>query len=693
MRILIRCAGFVALAAVAASASEAQTPPASEAPAVQAAPQARASPEAASSLSPPYVSPMVLKTIRLRGSARAVLRLREGGGPGSGRFAAAAAVAAGALGASGLEGGLRPLGGDLRLAEIDEAQLEALIASGALAEIHLDRLTSVAFERRTPATVPPPSLGGPAETTPAPAPPASETAEPRPLPPDPSPPLAAPAPAEGPAVAVIDTGVDPDHPYLRGVVIRQACFSSTVPADRSKTLCPNGRPAQTLGEAARPCDPAEMGPLCGHGTKVAGLISGRGGAFGGPEGERPIEGIAPGAPILAIQVFSRVEDPMTCSAFGARAPCPLSYVSDQIAALRFVSSVAAEHDVAVANLSLSSPAPADPCDEAFEGRRYLDEIAYLLDERGVATVAAAGNAGLKASVGLPACVSRAVAVAALDAGGEALAGFSNVSPSADLAAPGVGLASSTLGETLYAVDEGTSFAAPQVSGALLRLKRRAPGLHMSRLSERLRETGRRLTAPGEEKDPPALDLAAALASFDLVAAAPSRGSFATAASSGGSLLPPRLAPANAPTGLSPEVAGRLRPNSRSLSEQAVDPGLLTGAIEFFPSFPPAPPPAPVAPPPPALAGGSGRFLFEIDPALAAAALREAGAAEPAARAAVLRGLVLQAAPAEAPVTDLRLDPETGRGLVTFETRLDSRQAESLAEGFPGRLAPDRLAAP
>lgn len=273
-------------------------------------------PEAAVSFSP-YVEPVLHEAIRLKGGARAVIRLREGasfgdfaqeGAPGSGagRFAAAAALAQGALeaagasaGASAAGSGLRPLGGDLRVAEVSAAQLRALAESGAAAEIYLDRLTSVAFDRLSPSPAPP--LPGAAQAQgreePAEDPPPEPSASG-------SPSSGAPSlgpPPSGPAAAVIDTGVDADHPYIRGLVVRQACFSSTVAADRATTLCPNGRAAQTLGEAARPCDPEAMGPLCGHGTKVAGLISGRGGSYLGPDGEaRALEGIAPGAPILAI---------------------------------------------------------------------------------------------------------------------------------------------------------------------------------------------------------------------------------------------------------------------------------------------------------------------------------------------------------------------------------------------------------
>ncbi|MDD2869461.1 S8 family serine peptidase [Neomegalonema sp.] len=682
----------------------------------------------------PYVEPLLHETIRLRGAVRAVIRLREDEGGArrtGGRFSTAAAAAQGAL-EGAAEGprptGIQPLGGDLRVAEITAAQLQALIDSGAASEIYVDRLTSAAFDRLRPwaaeppapspsppaqipgAQPPQPQAGGAGEPSPSGAPPSAPSASVGTAPP-PSPPPP-PAPPEGPAAAVIDTGVDAAHPYLEGLVVRQACFSSTVAADRARTLCPNGRAAQTLGDAARPCDPLEMGPLCAHGTKVAGLISGRGGGYLGPEGEsHALEGIAPGAPILAIQVFSRVEDPLTCAAFGQTAPCPLSYVSDQIAALRFVSSVAAEHDVAVANLSLASAAPSDPCDEAFQGRQYLAEIVYLLERMGVATVAATGNSGSVGTVGMPACVSRSLAVAALDAQGSALARFSNISDSADLAAPGVDLMTSTLGATLYATDQGTSFAAPQVAGALLKLRRQAPGLSIERLTALLEEAGPRLEG-ARDGGLPILDLPAALALLDQPAAfarAASAPSLATASSGGTAPLPPRIGAPGAPTALSPEVLARLRPATGAEGDS-----LLFGSAAYARAIRPAPPPVYFpAPPPPApvtaasppefapetgpdfaaiRAGTGARFMIEVDPEMADLALGGAPAG-PEARLQALRLLALQAAPAESPVADLQIDPRTGRGVIAFETRLDSRQAESFAAGFPGLVAPDRLSAP
>ena len=47
----------------------------------------------------------------------------------------------------------------------------------------------------------------------------------------------------GTTIAVIDTGVDPAHPFLTGKISEEACYSSTVPG-LSQTVCPNGLTSQ-----------------------------------------------------------------------------------------------------------------------------------------------------------------------------------------------------------------------------------------------------------------------------------------------------------------------------------------------------------------------------------------------------------------------------------------------------------------
>ena len=103
----------------------------------------------------------------------------------------------------------------------------------------------------------------------------------------------------GTVIAVLDTGVDKTHPFLAGKVVEEACYSKTEPGV-SQTLCPNGLDQQIGPGAAAPCTLTN----CFHGTHVAGIAAGN-----DPSAAQPIAGVARGASVFAIQVFTKVIDP------------------------------------------------------------------------------------------------------------------------------------------------------------------------------------------------------------------------------------------------------------------------------------------------------------------------------------------------------------------------------------------------
>ena len=52
---------------------------------------------------------------------------------------------------------------------------------------------------------------------------------------------------QGQTVAILDTGVDKNHPFLRGKVVSEACYSHNIPASGVTSLCPGGATASTAG--------------------------------------------------------------------------------------------------------------------------------------------------------------------------------------------------------------------------------------------------------------------------------------------------------------------------------------------------------------------------------------------------------------------------------------------------------------
>ncbi len=259
----------------------------------------------------------------------------------------------------------------------------------------------------------------------------------------------------GQTVAILDTGVDTDHPFVNGRVVEGACFSSNFAPHGATSLCPGGADSATTVASGNHCSGV---PGCDHGTHVAGIAAGR------PAGGTTITGVAPDARIMAVQVFSRFDDtpggPNTCASVGTTSPCVLSYDSDQIRGLQRVVDRAATLNVVAANMSLGGGRFTGDCDA---GNTALKAIVDQLLTGDAVTVIAAGNDGFTDAIGSPGCISTAVTVGSTtDA--DAVSGFSNLSATVDLLAPGSSIESSVPG-TGFAVFNGTSMATPQVAGA------------------------------------------------------------------------------------------------------------------------------------------------------------------------------------------------------------------------------------
>lgn len=275
---------------------------------------------------------------------------------------------------------------------------------------------------------------------------------------------------QGWTVAVIDTGVDANHPFLAGKVVAEGCYSAST--SYSVSTCPGGVPASTAAGSGASC--AYDG--CEHGTHVAGIAVGAHGPGG-------LSGVARDASLIAINVFSYFPDKGGIAAFE----------SDVIRGLERVYMLRGAHRIAAVNLSLGSGAFASACDD--RGPAMAAAISAVRGA-GIAVVASTGNEGQRGAVSFPACISSAVGVGATcdagpdegmcAAGLDGVASYSNVASITALVAPGSYITSSVPGGAFASYD-GTSMAAPHVAGAWALIKQRYPSITVAEALGTLRD--------------------------------------------------------------------------------------------------------------------------------------------------------------------------------------------------------------
>ncbi|MBM4268989.1 MAG: hypothetical protein FJ144_20670 [Deltaproteobacteria bacterium] len=291
-------------------------------------------------------------------------------------------------------------------------------------------------------------------------------------------------------VAVLDTGVDGSHPFLQGRIVSEACYS----ANRS---CPNGQATQIGAGSGAPC--AFAPNACPHGTHVAGVVAGR--------GETTI-GVAPGASLIAIQVFSRFTGDICDD--DVEDPCAKTFTSDTIAALDRVYQLRDTFQIAAVNMSLgggeySSVATCEVEDAA--RKAIVDQLRSV----GIATVAASGNGSLTNGLAAPACIDAVVSVGATN-DLDQVASFSDSAPFLDLLAPGVQILSSVPGGQ-GAIISGTSQATPHVSGAFALLSQRLGHADPNQVLNALVSTGVPVRDPRNDLTKPRIEVFDAIQSL------------------------------------------------------------------------------------------------------------------------------------------------------------------------------------
>jgi subtilisin family serine protease len=220
-----------------------------------------------------------------------------------------------------------------------------------------------------------------------------------------------------------------------------------------------------------------------------------------------MKGVAPGANLIAVQVFSYIEDWYDVG----------SFFSDQIKGLEYVYGLRGDHCIAAANLSLGSGYYSDYCD--YDPRKpAIDNLRAA----GIAVTVANGNDGYCEALNSPACVSSAIAVGASDSNDHAY-WFNDWHPvMQNIFAPGVAIFSaSSWSDTGYSIRTGTSMAAPHVAGAWAIFRQSAPNATVSDIEDAMKNSGV-LVDSGCDTEPssgPRINVATTLdyllASFDI----------------------------------------------------------------------------------------------------------------------------------------------------------------------------------
>lgn len=264
----------------------------------------------------------------------------------------------------------------------------------------------------------------------------------------------------GTKVAILDSGVQYNHPFLNGKVTNATCHSTT--GSGYTTLCPNGQPSMYGGNAGLNCTGNSD---CAHGTHVAGI------AAGVLAGGTPPRGVAPSATIYAVQVFSRPAS----GRLGA-------FTSDMIAGMQDVYNERVGLNVVSLNMSIGGGGTTTFCDS--------DPRAAAVNQLragGVAVVISSGNDGFINGVSAPGCISSAITVGSTTKG-DVISSFSNMATMVDVMAPGSSIVSSVPTST-YANFSGTSMAAPHVTGAIAALKSAVPAATVDQMEVALEQTG------------------------------------------------------------------------------------------------------------------------------------------------------------------------------------------------------------
>lgn len=259
----------------------------------------------------------------------------------------------------------------------------------------------------------------------------------------------------GVKLAIVDTGIDPNHPDFAGRITARKSFVSGEDEDDHN----------------------------GHGTHVASIAAGSGAAS-----EGKFRGVAPEASLYIAKVLNR---------HGGGS------MSTVMAGIEW----AVEQGAQVINLSLGSSGSCDGTDAL----STLCDAA--VEQRGVVLCVAAGNDGPEPStVGAPGCARLVITIGAVD-DNDRVTDFSSRGPTADgrvkpdilfpgqwiTAAQAAGTQAGDVVSPGYVALRGTSMATPHAAGATCLLLQAKPELTPGEIKGALLETARDLNVPANDQ--------------------------------------------------------------------------------------------------------------------------------------------------------------------------------------------------
>lgn len=233
----------------------------------------------------------------------------------------------------------------------------------------------------------------------------------------------------GVKIAILDTGIDTDHPELQDSFLGGYDYvnNKAIPEDDQ-----------------------------GHGTHVSGIITSNG------VNDINSKGVSPDAGIYMYKV---------CDSSGS------CYEDDMMAAMEAaVSSGAKIMSISIGGGSFNT----ENCDSD----PLAAKVNWVVDQ-GLTVVVAAGNDGK--GVSSPGCASKAIAVGAVDSSNNVVY-FSGRGPALDIVAPGYNIYSTVIGG--YGKMSGTSMATPHISGVVALLLNANPGLTTTDIKTALYNTAK-----------------------------------------------------------------------------------------------------------------------------------------------------------------------------------------------------------